>query len=488
MEQSLEIQKYMQIALPEVLLAGFALFMLVFGAFKRVNTFLVSGRISCFFLLVMIGLVLSMFMNLHAPVHVFNGLYIQDSFSLAVKLILLVGTLFSMVFVMQDMSKTGIGRFEAPVLMILSLLGMFFMVSANNMLTLYVGLELQALALYVLATFNRHSLRAPEAGMKYFILGAIASGLLLFGISFVYGYAGSTSFAVLAGVLGEGKDVIGLIVGLAFILAGLAFKVSAVPFHMWTPDVYQGAPSSVTAFFAIVPKIAAMALIIRLLSGPFSGVEDQWQQIIYFLSVASMIVGAFAGLVQDNVKRLIAYSSIGNMGYALMGVVVLGIAGTASVFTYLVIYMFMTAGLFGVILSLRKEGIAISSFDDFKGLSRRKPFYAYTLAILLFSMSGIPPLAGFFGKLVIFKAVIDAGLFTLAVIGVLTSVVAAYYYIRLIKIMFFDEEAVDADNIKAEGSPVQFSAIAVSLAFILGFCLMPAMLIEFSGYFARHLF
>ncbi len=336
-----------------------------------------------------------------------------------------------------------------------------------------------------MASIRRNHVKSAEAGMKYFILGAISSGMLLFGISLIYGFTGSTNFDVIAATLAA-EIGIGAIIGFVFILSALAFKISAVPFHMWTPDVYEGAPTSVTAFFAIVPKIAAMALIIHLLFVPFSALSDQWFQMIWILSVASMIVGAFAGLRQNNIKRLIAYSSIGNIGYALVGLAAGGEAGIAAILVYLTLYMIMTAGTFGIILCMRRNGLSFESISDLAGLSKNHPWLAYPMAILMFSMSGIPPMAGFFGKLIIFQSAIQSGLYILAVIGVVTSVVAAYYYLRIIKVMFFDEplDALDLDDIEWPRKAV----IAISVVIIMLFIIFPSGLINMAGAAASGIF
>jgi len=353
---------------------------------------------------------------------------------------------------------------------------MMVMVSANNMLSLYVGLELQSLALYVLAAFNRNSLKSSEAGIKYFILGALSSGFLLFGISLIYGFTGTIDFEVIQNTLMATETIgFGVTFGLVFILAGLAFKVSAVPFHMWTPDVYQGAPTCVTAFFAMVPKIAAMGLLMRLLFEPFGIMADQWGQIVYFLAVASMIVGAFAAIAQDNIKRLLAYSSIGNMGYVLIGIVAGNEVGASAVMLYLFIYMIMTAGVFAVVLCMRRNDHVLENISDLSGLSRHNPALAYGMAILMFSMAGIPPFAGFFGKLAIFNAAVEAELYVLAVVGVLTSVIGAYYYLRIIKVMFFDEP-VDAYD---SGFPLARKIVlTLSVLFIVGFIIKPGVVLN----------
>lgn len=416
---------------------------------------------------------------------VMNGMFIMDQFAGFMKLLILVGLVAAVALSVRYLQQEEMDRFEYPVLVVFAGIGMMLMVSAHNLLAMYVGLELQSLSLYVLAAFRRNHSKSSEAGMKYFILGALASGMLLFGASLVYGYTGALGFDAIGAALAGGKAQAGLVVGLVFLLVGLAFKVSAVPFHMWTPDVYEGAPTSVTALFAIVPKVAAMGLLMRLLTGPFGSVMLEWQQIIWVLSLGSMIVGAFAGLVQNNIKRLLAYSSIGNMGYALMGVAAGSASGMGAVILYLAIYMIMTAGTFGIVLSMRRGGRAYEDIEDLSGLSRTNPLMAWALAFLMFSMSGIPPLAGFFGKLFVFEAAIASQLYILAILGVLSSVVAAYYYLRVIKVMFFD------DSLDALDGDLGFSLRAVvflSIAFVLFFIFSPDTLVETSRSAAAVLF
>jgi NADH-quinone oxidoreductase subunit N len=351
-------------------------------------------------------------------------------------------------------------------------------VSANDLISLYIGLELQSLSLYVVASFRRDSRRSSEAGLKYFVLGALSSGMLLYGASLIYGFAGTTSFDGLAtlfkGLGGEGSSV-GLVVGLVFVISGLAFKVSAVPFHMWTPDVYQGAPTPVTAFFAVAPKIAAIALFVRVLMGPFGVMIGDWQQVVIVLSAASMVLGAFAAIWQTNIKRLMAYSSIGHVGYALIALAAGTEAGVRGVLVYMAIYLAMNVGTFCCILAMRRTGRMVEGIDDLAGLARTHPMVAMALAAMMFSMAGIPPLAGFFGKFYIFVAAIDAGLIPLAVIGVLTSVVGAFYYLRIIKIMYF-EEPVDAFDGKLPGE-VRAVLVAATL-FVMFFSLRPGLIVD----------
>lgn len=409
---------------------------------------------------------------------VLGDMFVLDGFAGFMKSLLLVGLIASLLLSVRNAEQENVNRPEYPVLMLLSGIGMMVMISSSNMLSMYVGFELQSLCLYVLAAFRRDHVRSSEAGLKYFVLGALASGLMLFGISIIYGFTGSISFAGIdTAIAGAGALSMAVIFGLVFILTGIGFKISAVPFHMWTPDVYEGAPTSTTALFAIAPKLAAMAVLIRVLFEAFGSVATEWQQIIWFLAAASMFWSAFAGLRQSNIKRLMAYSSIGNMGYALLGVIAANEAGISATIVYLAIYMAMTAGVFAVLMTMRRDELAAESITDLSGLSRTNPALAYSMAILMFSMSGIPPLAGFFGKLVVFQAAISAGFVWLSVIGVLTSVVASYYYLRIIKVMFFDEphDAFDRDMPFARRI-----VLAVSIAFTLFFIARPNMLMDAS--------
>jgi NADH-quinone oxidoreductase subunit N len=355
-------------------------------------------------------------------------------------------------------------RCEYPVLFVFATLGMMMMVSANDLLSLYIALELQSLTLYIIAAFRRDALKSTEAGLKYFVLGALSSGLLLYGISLIYGFAGTISFPALATTFANTISI-GAVFGVVFIAAGLAFKVAAVPFHMWTPDVYEGAPTPVTAFFSVAPKAAAVGLLVRVMMGPFGPIIGEWQQIVIFISVASMILGAVAAINQTNIKRLMAYSSIGHIGYILIGLAAGTEAGIQAIAVYLAIYLLMSVGTFGVILAMRAKGIAVEGIDDLKGLARTRPGLALAMAIFMFSMAGIPPLAGFLGKLYVFLAAVEAHLFVLAVIGVLASVVAAYYYLRIVKIMYFDEPASELD--KSPGYEV--SLIVAASALFTGF-------------------
>lgn len=470
---------------PELFLALGGLAVLILGVLqKQINaTRIINLSVIGLFVLTFMILISQPYDIFHTSI--LGGMFVQNEFTVFIKILIIFGIIASLALAPQYLEESQMARFEYPILVLFAGLGMMIMVSANDMLSLYMGLELQSLSLYVLAAIRRNHLKSAESGMKYFILGAISSGMLLFGISMIYGFTGTTNFELIATTLSQELSL-GAVIGFVFVLSALAFKISAVPFHMWTPDVYEGAPTSVTAFFAIVPKIAAMGLIIHLLFIPFSALSDQWFQMIWLLSVASMIVGAFAGLKQNNIKRLIAYSSIGNIGYALIGIAAGGEAGIAAVLVYLAIYMVMTAGTFGIILCMRRNELSTDNISDLAGLSTNHPWLAYPLAILMFSMSGIPPMAGFFGKLIVFQSAIQSGLYVLAVLGVLTSVVAAYYYLKIIKVMFFDDamDRFDTDNIEWPRKAV----VAVSIAVVMLFILFPSYLIEISQSAASGLF
>jgi NADH-quinone oxidoreductase subunit N len=395
----------------------------------------------------------------------FNGAFVLDPFARFMKVLALIGSGVAIVMSVGYARAQKFERFEYPVLIVIATLGMLMMISASDLIALYLGLELQSLSLYVVAAINRDSVRSTEAGLKYFVLGALSSGMLLYGASLAYGFTGQTSFSGIAAALQAGPASLGLIFGLVFVIAGLAFKISAVPFHMWTPDVYEGAPTPVTAFFAAAPKVAAMALIVRVVASPFGPITADWQQIVTFISIASMVLGAFAAIGQRNIKRLMAYSSIGHMGYALVGLAAGTQAGVQGVVLYLLIYMAMTLGAFACILAMRRSEGMVEDISDLAGLSKTHPTMAFMLAMILFSLAGIPPLAGFFAKFYVFLAAIESGLYGLAVIGVLASVVGAYYYLRIVKIMYFDEPAASFQPMATELRVV----LGVSGAFVLLF-------------------
>ncbi|PPR20370.1 MAG: NADH-quinone oxidoreductase subunit N [Alphaproteobacteria bacterium MarineAlpha10_Bin2] len=456
-------------ALPEIFLAAVSLVLLMVGVFlgnrsTNLLTWLCVVAMGAAFIMVLAGS--------HAYSTTFFGMFVSDSFSIFMKCLVLIGAAVTLVMGMGYVKREGMNRFEFPILILFATLGMLLMISANDLIALYVGLELQSLSLYIVAAFRRESLRSSEAGLKYFVLGALSSGMLLYGCSMVYGFTGFTGFNDIAAAIGHGGGdahgaaSIGILIGLVFITAALAFKVSAVPFHMWTPDVYEGAPTPVTAFFAAAPKIAAMALFLRVLLGPFHELLSQWDQIIVFISIASMALGAFAAIGQKNIKRLIAYSSIGHIGYALVGLAAGTPEGVRGVLIYLAIYMVMSLGTFACILAMRRRGQMVEKIEDLAGLSKTNPAIALALAIFMFSMAGIPPLAGFFGKLYVFLAAIEEGMYGLAVIGVLTSAVGAYYYIRIVKLMYFDKPVESFDKpIGAELSTVLVGTGVVTMFF-----------------------
>ena len=427
-------------ALPEIFLGGSSLILLMIGVFIGNKSTAVITWITSLIILAALVIVLVMDNKTQTT---FGGLFIIDTFSTFMKSIVLIGAAMTLIVGMGYVKREGMNRFEFPILILFATTGMLLMISANDLIALYVGLEMQSLSLYIVATFKRESVRSTESGLKYFVLGALSSGLLLYGASLVYGFSGATSFEAIgnsvSNIMLSGDLSIGLLIGLVFIAAALAFKVSAVPFHMWTPDVYEGAPTPVTAFFSAAPKIAAMAVLIRIFMDPFYDAFEQWQQIIIFISIASMVLGAFAAILQKNIKRLLAYSSIGHVGYALVGLAAGSEDGIRGVLVYLAIYMVMTIGAFGCVLAMRRRGQMIENIDDLAGLSKSNPAMAIVFSIFMFSMAGIPPLAGFFGKLYVFMAAVNADLIGLAIIGVLTSVVGAYYYIRIVKVIYFDK-------------------------------------------------
>jgi NADH-quinone oxidoreductase subunit N len=426
----------LQPILPEIVLAAGGMLLLMVGAFGGDRS---TGIVNALSVLLLIG-VAALVVWLPGTKHVlFNGTFVVDLFARFMKVLALAGSAVAIVMALDFMAKAGQRQFEYPILVVFSTLGMMLLVSAGDLIGLYVGLELMSLCLYVLAAFNRDEVRASEAGLKYFVLGALSSGMLLYGCSLIYGFTGTVEFAGIAKAAGQGG--IGLVFGIVFLFAGLCFKVSAVPFHMWTPDVYEGAPTPVTTFFAASPKIAAIAVFIRAAMEAFPNIASQWQQIIVFVSLASMLLGAFAAIGQRNIKRLMAYSSIGHMGFALVGLASGTAEGVQGVLVYMGIYLAMTLGTFAVILAMRRAEGPVEQISDLAGLARTNPLMAFFLAMLLFSLAGVPPLAGFFAKFYVFLAAIKAGLYMLAVIGVLASVVGAYYYLLIIKIMYFDEPA-----------------------------------------------
>ena len=416
----------------------------------------------------------------------FSDGFVSDGFARFLKVVTLVASAGTLLLSFDYMREARAMKFEYPVLVLLATAGMMMMISAGDMLALYLGLELQSLALYVVASIRRDDLRSSEAGLKYFVLGALSSGMLLYGISLVYGFTGSTSFQAIASVTkiaGAGQNI-GLIIGLVFVLVGIAFKISAVPFHMWTPDVYEGAPTPVTAFFAAAPKAAALALLLRVTLGAFSGIGPQWQQVVSALAIASMGLGAFAAIGQTNIKRLLAYSAIGNVGYLLIGLAAGTPEGVRGLIIYLVIYIAMTLGAFACVLAMRRQDGMVEDIEELSGLAQTNLGLASVLAIFMFSLAGIPPLAGFFAKFYVFIAAVKQGMWPLAVFGVLASVVGAYYYLRIVKIMFFDEAKPAFLPVPAKAGLV----MGVSCLFVLFYVFWPAPLVASADAAARTLF
>jgi NADH-quinone oxidoreductase subunit N len=466
-------------AIPEMVLALGAMVLLMFGVYRGERS-AAAVNVWTILLLVIVGALVVWLPG--DKLVTFGGSFVVDGFAKFMKVLALIGGVAVMVISPSYFRREGQERFEYAILILFSTLGMMVLVSAADLIALYLGLELMSLSLYVLACSNRDSVRSAEAGLKYFVLGALSSGMLLYGCSLIYGFTGTVSFEGIAAAAKQGN--IGLIFGLVFLFAGLCFKISAVPFHMWTPDVYEGAPTPVTAFFASAPKVAAIAIFIRAAVGAFPGIVAEWQQILVFVSIASMALGAFAAIGQRNIKRLMGYSSIGHMGFALIGLAAGTAEGVQGVLVYMGIYLTMTLGTFAVILAMRRGDVMVEEIGDLSGLARTQPALAFFLAMLLFSLAGIPPLAGFFAKYFVFLAAIKAGLYVLAVIGVVTSVVGAYYYLAIVKIMYFDEPA---PRFAPMGGDLK-AVLGVAGLFNLLFFVYPAPLIEAATKAAASLF
>ncbi|CAN5258284.1 NADH-quinone oxidoreductase subunit NuoN [soil metagenome] len=464
--------------LPELVLAAGAMALLMLGAFRGPQTTsLVTG-------LAVVLLVVTGALELWLPagkLTTFGGSFIVDDYARFLKVLALIGSGVTLILSRGYLAEQA-KIFEYAILVMLSTVGMMVLISAGDLIMLYLGLELMSLALYVVAASHRDDTKSTEAGLKYFVLGALSSGMLLYGASLIYGFTGTVSFAGIAAEAKSGN--IGLLFGLVFLLAGLCFKVSAVPFHMWTPDVYEGAPTPVTAFFASAPKVAALAVFTRVALTAFPGIVPQWQQIVVFVSIASMALGSFAAIGQKNIKRLMAYSSIGHMGFALVGLAAGTEQGAQGVLVYIAIYVAMTLGTFAIILAMKRNGQPVETISDFSGLSRTNPMLAFFFAMFLFSLAGIPPLAGFFAKFYVFLAAIKAGLFTLAVIGVVTSVVGAFYYLTIVKVMYFDEPKEAMEPMRVELRVV----LAVAGIFNLLFFVYPAPLVSAATTAAKSLF
>ena len=464
--------------LPELVLAVSAMALLMLGAFRGPQTTsLVTG-------IAVVLLAVTGALELWLPagkLTTFGGSFIVDDYARFLKILALLGSGVTLILSRAYLAEQA-KIFEYAILVMLSTVGMMVLISAGDLIMLYLGLELMSLALYVVAASHRDDTKSTEAGLKYFVLGALSSGMLLYGASLIYGFTGTVSFAGIAAEAKSGN--IGLLFGLVFLLAGLCFKVSAVPFHMWTPDVYEGAPTPVTAFFASAPKVAALAVFTRVALTAFPGIVPQWQQIVVFVSIASMALGSFAAIGQKNIKRLMAYSSIGHMGFALVGLAAGTQQGAQGVLVYIAIYVAMTLGTFAIILAMKRNGRAVETISDFAGLSRTNPLLAFFFAMFLFSLAGIPPLAGFFAKFYVFLAAIKAGLFTLAVIGVVTSVVGAFYYLTIVKVMYFDEPKEAMEPMRVELRVV----LAVAGIFNLLFFVYPAPLVNAATVAAKSLF
>ena len=455
--------------IPEIFLSISVFSLLMIGVFIK-NSFEVIYKLSLFVIFLITLVILS---GDNEPTKIFNGSFTIDSFSLYSKILILMSAFFVLLISKKYIVDIKNNKFEYPIIILLSILGMFIMVSSNDLILFYLGLELQSLALYILASIDRDNIKSSEAGIKYFVLSALSSGLLLYGCSLIYGFTGSTNFEEIANNSGDFN--VGTIFGMVFILVGLAFKISAVPFHMWTPDVYQGAPTSVTSFFSVVPKVAGIAIFIKFMYLPFREVLSEWQYILVFMSIASMILGAVAAMGQTNIKRLMAYSSIGHIGYAIAGIATGTENGFKSTLVYISIYVVMNIGAFAFILLMKRGGKYLEDINELSGLSKNHPLISLSLLIILFSLAGIPPLAGFFAKFYIFMAVIESEMYTLAIVGLVTTVVSAFYYIRIIKIMYFDESKKSFERFvdyRIHGT------IALSCILLLSFFLYPSILNE----------
>ncbi len=468
--------------LPELILALGALFLLLFGAIRGKEN---DGPVTEIAVGVLGLAIVVLALDWHdGKAIVFDHAFVDDTFARFMKILTLLGSIVTLLMGQNFLARERIDKFEYPILIILSTLGALILISANGLITLYLGLELMSLALYVIAAFHRDNLRASEAGLKYFVLGALSSGMLLYGASFLYGFAGTVEFTGIANAIGAGTHDFGLIFGLVFLMAGLAFKMSVAPFHMWTPDVYQGAPTPVTAFFATAPKMAAVAITTRVIITAFPGITLQWQQLVIFISILSMALGSFAAIGQTNIKRLMAYSAIGHMGFALVGLAAGTQEGVQGVAIYMAIYLTMTLGTFAAILSMKVAGRNLENVADLMGLAKTHPGMAFFLAMMMFSMAGIPPLAGFFAKFYVFNAAIHAHLYGLAVVGVLLSVVAAFYYLRIVKFMYFDEAGVPFDP----QSKLLQGVLAITGILVLGLFLYPPAFIGAASAAAKSLF
>ena len=457
----------LNILLPEIFLTLSIFSILMIGVFIK-NSFNLIFNLSSLIILLTIAIILNSPNNVEK---IFLESFTRDAFSNFFKIMILVSSLFVLNSSKNFILDNKLAKFEYPIIILLSILGMFFMVSSNDIILFYLGLELQSLSLYILASIDRDNLRSSESGIKYFVLSALSSGLLLYGCSLLYGFTGSTNFDLIANELG--KENTGAVFAMVFILVGLAFKVSAVPFHMWTPDVYEGAPTSITSFFAVVPKVAGLAVLIKFMLVPFSKILMEWQTIIIFLSIASMILGAVAAIGQKNIKRLLAYSSIGHIGYALAGVATGVISGYESAIVYIAIYVVMNLGAFSCLYLLKKDGEYKENISDLSGISKKHPILAISFLVILFSLAGIPPLGGFFAKFYVFTAVVEQKMYALAIIGLLTTVLSAFYYLKIIKTIYFDDSVISFDDTKNKFAQL---SIFISCSILLTFFLYPSVL------------
>ena len=457
----------LNILFPEIFLSLSIFLILLIGVYIK-NSFNLIFNVSSLIIIVTITIILT---SPNTEEKIFLDSFTRDAFSNYFKILILLSTLFVLNSSKNFIIDNKLDKFEYPIIILLSVLGMFFMVSANDLILFYLGLELQSLSLYILASIDRDNLRSTESGIKYFVLSALSSGLLLYGCSLLYGFTGSTNFELIESQLN--RENTGAIFAMVFILVGLAFKISAVPFHMWTPDVYEGAPTSITSYFAVVPKVAGLALLIKFMNVPFSNILLEWQTIIIFLSIASMILGAVAAMVQKNFKRLLAYSSIGHIGYALAGVATGAITGYQSAIVYISIYVVMNIGAFSCLYLLKKDSQYKENINDLSGISKKHPLLAVSLLIILFSLAGVPPLGGFFAKFYVFVAVLEKEMYTLAIIGLLTTVMSAFYYLKIIKTIYFDDSLVSFELSKNRTAQV---SVFASCMILTTFFLYPSVL------------
>jgi NADH-quinone oxidoreductase subunit N len=457
----------LNILLPEIFLTLSIFSILMIGVFIK-NSFNLIFNLSSLIILLTVAIILNGSNNLEK---IFLESFSRDAFSNFFKILILISSLFVLNSSKNYILDKKLSKFEYPIIILISILGMFFMVSSNDIILFYLGLELQSLSLYILASIDRDNLKSSESGIKYFVLSALSSGLLLYGCSLLYGFTGSTNFDLIANELG--KENTGAVFAMVFILVGLAFKVSAVPFHMWTPDVYEGAPTSITSYFAVVPKVAGLAVLIKFMLIPFSRILMEWQTIIIFISIASMILGAVAAIGQKNIKRLLAYSSIGHIGYALAGVATGVISGYESSIVYISIYVVMNLGAFSCLYLLKKDGEYKENISDLSGISKKHPILAISFLVILFSLAGIPPLGGFFAKFYVFTAVVEQKMYALAIIGLLTTVISAFYYLKIIKTIYFDDSVISFDNTKNKFAQL---SIFISCSILLTFFLYPSVL------------